>query len=413
MVKMAPRLTFGTQAADWQERLNVDRLRRERADKARAALRARGIPAILAARPENTRYLTGLKGPEFQPALWYVLFFAEGEPVVFHHAGWIHHYPSQVPWIKEWRLARAWLSGGAGPDAADAEAKLFAEGIARELADRGIAKEQLAVTGFDGRAQRALADKGIKTVDGAPVMLDATETKTVDEIACLKMAFAISDAAWSAAWETMRPGVRDVDVSRAMIAAAQAAGAEDVPPCRIRSGPIAFDRAFDNTGRILGYGDLAYGSTCSLTYMGYKACYYRTFSVARAPDAKAADWYKRLIDRMDRVIDKIKPGNTTRDAALEFAPASKWGLEDEAELLTLEIGHGVGMHHYGYPIINRQWSLDHPQPFKVGMTIAVEGREGEAGVGAVRLEDAVVVTETGAELIDHWPRDEVLVAPRG
>jgi len=70
------------------------------------------------------------------------------------------------------------------------------------------------------------------------------------------------------------------------------------------------------------------------------------------------------------------------------------------------------MHHYGYPIINRQWSLDHPQPFKVGMTIAVEGREGETGIGAVRVEDAVVVTENGAELIDHWPRDEILVAPR-
>ena len=45
------------------------------------------------------------------------------------------------------------------------------------------------------------------------------------------------------------------------------------------------------------------------------------------------------------------------------------------------------------------------------MTMAVEGREGEPGVGGVRLEDAVVVTETGAGLIDHWPRDEVLTAP--
>ncbi len=412
MVKMAARLTFGTGIADWQERINVDRMRRERAEKARRTLRERGVPALLAARPENTRYLTGLRGPEFQPALWYVLFFAEHEPVVFHHAGWIHFYPSQAPWITEWRLARAWLSGGAGPEATDEEAKLFAQGIHRELAVRKLEKETLAVVGFDGRAQRALQEMGIRTADGWPLMLDATKTKTVDEITCLKMAFAITDAAWYAAWEKLRPGTRDSDASQAAIAAAWAAGADEVPPMHFRTGPISFDRAYERTGRILNYGDLAYASFCSLGYMGYKTCYYRTFSVGREPDRRAKDWYKRLVDRLDRVIDAIKPGATTRDAALQFAPASAWGYKDEAELLTLEIGHGIGLHAYGYPIINRQWSLQHPQTFEVGMTVAVEGREGEPGVGGVRLEDAVVVTDAGAELIDHWPRDEILVAPR-
>ena len=94
---MASKLTFGTGIADWQERINVDRLRTQRADKARQVLKKHGVAAIVAARPENTRYLSGIRGPEFLPQLWYVLFFGEGDQVVFQHAGWLPTYPSEAP----------------------------------------------------------------------------------------------------------------------------------------------------------------------------------------------------------------------------------------------------------------------------------------------------------------------------
>jgi Xaa-Pro aminopeptidase len=47
------------------------------------------------------------------------------------------------------------------------------------------------------------------------------------------------------------------------------------------------------------------------------------------------------------------------------------------------------------------------------MTIAVECREGETRVGGVRLENMLVVTKNGAEIMDYFPREEILVAPRG
>jgi Xaa-Pro aminopeptidase len=411
MVRIADKLTFGGAIADWQDRIDVDRMRRERADKARRAMREANVPALLVARPENTRYLTGLRGPEWLPQLWYVLFFAEHEPVVFHHAGWIHSYPSQASWIKEWRLARSWVNGGCGREAAVEESRLFADGVRQELARHGLEREPLGVVGFDGTAQQALAAKGIKTTDGWSIMLAATKIKTTDEINCLKMAFAIADAAWFKEWELLKPGAIDVEISQRAMMAAYAAGADEVPPGYLRSGPLCFDRGYEHTRRVLNPGDLAYAAFCGIGYMGYKTCYYRTFSVGKPPSQKAKDWYKVLVERIDKVIEAIKPGATTADAARHFPPASKWGYRDEAEVLTLEIGHGIGLQHYGYPIINRQWSLRHPQTFEVGMTIAIEGREGAPGEGGVRLEDGVVVTEKGAELIDHWPRDEILEAP--
>jgi Xaa-Pro aminopeptidase len=90
MVKMSPKLTFGTDIADWQERIDVSRMRAERAEKARQAMRKHGIAALLATQGHDFRYLTGLRGADFMPQLYYVLFFAEGDPVVYVHSTWLH-----------------------------------------------------------------------------------------------------------------------------------------------------------------------------------------------------------------------------------------------------------------------------------------------------------------------------------
>ncbi len=72
-----------------------------------------------------------------------------------------------------------------------------------------------------------------------------------------------------------------------------------------------------------------------------------------------ADWQERInVDRL-------------RDAARHFDPASAWGYADAAAVLTIEIGHGVGLHQYELPVINRQWSLDYPQVFEPGQVIAL------------------------------------------
>ncbi|HLC25245.1 MAG TPA: M24 family metallopeptidase [bacterium] len=411
MVRMASKLTFGTAAADWQERINVIRMREERAERARKVMRKHGIPVILAARPDNTRYLTSLRGPEFMPQLWYALFFAEHDPVIFEHAGWHSQLPREVPWIKHWRVARSWLGGAPGAQATANETKQFAAEVRQELQERGLAGEKLGFVGLDGLARQALSDAGITTVDAGPLMLEARAVKTVDEITCMKTVANICEAGWYKAWQTLRPGIRDTEISPAVVATIYEAGADESPPITFHSGPTSFDRGFNRSGRLLQHGDLAYTPMCGVTYLGYRSCTYRTFIVGRKPNDREKDWYKSLLHRIDSVIDCIKPGATTADAAKHFPPATSWGYKEEAEVLTMEIGHGIGLFQYEYPIINRQWSLENPQVFEAGMIVAVEGREGDHRMGGVRLENMLVVTENGAEIIDHFPREEILQAP--
>lgn len=412
MVKMASKLTFGNTVADWQERINVQRLRDERAARARLIMRKHGVPTLLAATNENIRYLTGLVGLAFAPALRYVLFFADHDPVVFEHAGWFHQMPDQAPWIKHWRIGRSWLGGACGNEASQEEADLWAGEIYEELRQRGLTGEKLGVLGVDNFGASALGKLKVNCVNARPLIYEARSIKNRDEINCLKMTAAIVESAWYRLWENLRPGIRDTDLDKVVSQALIEGGADEIKSSGWLTGPLSFERGVTSTGRLIQTGDLIYASLCGIKYMGYGSCNYRTFIVGRKPNDQEKDWYKALLERINGVIEAIKPGGTTADAAKHFPPASKWGYKDEAEVLSVEIGHGLGLGGgYDYPIINRQWSLKHPQVFEPGMCLAVESLEGEYRVGGVRLENMMVVTENGAEIIDHMIRDQILVAP--
>ena len=86
MVKFASKLTFGPATADWQERLNMDRLRQYRVERARKIMKKNGIPVLLEGSGVNIRYLTGLRGFAY-PMCRFVLFFAEHDPVMYEHDG--------------------------------------------------------------------------------------------------------------------------------------------------------------------------------------------------------------------------------------------------------------------------------------------------------------------------------------
>jgi Xaa-Pro dipeptidase len=415
MVELAPRLVSGPALSDLYIDIDPARMRVERAEKARAALRRHDLAAVIATGAQTTRYLTGAFSFDIQPMTIYTLFFAEGDPVVFAPPGSYHQLPDLMPWVKEWRVARSWFEGVAGPEASNFEASVFAAEIADLMKERGLSSERLGVMGFDPLAVDALSKTGLTVVDGTYAILDASATKTSDEVKCLQMAASISTVGFQRGREVIKPGATHASVAKEMAAAMGGAGAEQVN-ARAVAGPLAFERGLFGVPRMIEHGDIGYMWTCGTSYMGYTACLYRSFMVGQQPDGKQRSWYSELRDRVDAVIDAIRPGNTTADAAKHFPPASKWGYLDESEVLTVEFGHGVGLVNiasrhpaYNYPIINRQWSLQFPQVFEPGMVIAIESLEGEHRVGGVRLENMVVVTEDGAKLLDSFPRDEILV----
>lgn len=401
MAEFLPPLTFGPGTFDHHHGIDVAALRTERADRARQVMRQHGVATMLVAGPAACRYLTGLNGPQVTPDTWFVLFPAEHDPVVFHHAGYATTMPAVAPWIREWRVARTLLRGIAGFEASAEESRRFAADITAELDRLGLRGEALATVGFGGRFTDALAASGVNVVDGIDVLLESMSIKTPQEILCLRMAGAITDRMWAAMAHAGRAGMTDDELSAVGRQAGRSAGADSVNAV-FRSGPLTEERGYKGANQIIVPDDLMIGLVCGTSYLGYRTCVYRTFVVGREPTAEETGWMERLEERLAAVIDELRPGRTTADAARHFPPASSWGYKDEVEVLTIEIGHGIGLHAYEQPVVNRQWSLEHPQEIKEGMVLAVEGREGRPGDRTVRLEQMLVVTADGPRLIDRF-----------
>jgi Xaa-Pro aminopeptidase len=114
---------------------------------------------------------------------------------------------------------------------------------------------------------------------------------------------------------------------------------------------------------------------------------------------------------MDEAIALVKPGATTADIVSVWPRAEEFGFANEEAAFALQYGHGVGLSIWEKPIFSRLVSLDHPEVLEEGMVFALETYWPAAdGWSAARIEEEVVVTATGCEVITKFPAEELLVA---
>jgi Xaa-Pro aminopeptidase len=400
MAKYVVRPFGGPEAVDWSERINTARMREERLAKAKASLKKNGIAACLLTRPENMRYVTSTKATNFIDQLRYSVAFAEHDPIVYELPP--GNLFGTCPWIKpeNLKLAILWADEACGREATLERAKKFAQSIKRDLKEKGLEKEKLGIDKLDEPGQQALREAGIETVDVMPAMLEARAVKTEDEIYCLMMAVAISEVGWYALYEALKPGVMGRDLIAVANKAMYSAGAEDV------WGVLGGAR---NTG-IVQVGDVVTVDFCRITYLGYNTCYYRNIIVGRKPNDKEKDMHKRSYERVYNVIQAIKPGATTADAAKHWLPAKERGYPTEEYVWCEDLAHGIGLWLYEYPTINRLWSFDYPMTLEKGMTMAVEAMEYDREVGRTKLEEMIVIGDNGAEIMTKMPVKDMMIA---
>ncbi len=188
-------------------------------------------------------------------------------------------------------------------------------------------------------------------------------------------------------------------------------GSEHVEGVNAISGERANPHPHVYSDRVLRPGDPAYFDILH-SHLGYRTCYYRTFAIGSASRAQV-DAYRRCRDLLDRAIDLVKPGVTTGEVASVWPRAQEFGFPSEEAAFALQFGHGVGLSIWEKPIISRLVSLDHPEVIEKGMVFALETFWPTSdGFGAARIEEQLVVTDTGCEVITRFPAEDLLVAGR-
>ena len=397
---------WGTMGMDWEAGVNFQRMIEERFQKAQAAVKASGFGAVLAFNFDNIRYITGTHIGEWcrDKMNRYAVCPKEGKPMLFDPA--IPAKRISCPWMEDRMEPPIANMLGSLPPAMNVQVG-FAKQIKRVLTDYGVEKEPLGVDMIELSMLTALQDQGIEVVDGQQAMLDAREVKTRDEIELLKQSASMVDATYEDIARAIRPGTRENELVALANDRLYRLGSERVECVNSVSGGRGKPHCHTFADRIIQPGDMIFLDIMH-SFNGYHTCYYRTF-ICGKPNKYQIEAYEKVSRWLSAAIDIIKPGVTTADVCAVWPEAKEFGYRNEDEAYLLQYGHGIGLGLWERPILSRRFAFDHPAPIKEGMVFAVECWCGaEDGSGAARVEEELVVTADGCEIITNYPSDHLI-----
>ncbi len=403
--------TFGSMSVDWEDRVDYKRLRNTRLAGVKSVLSESEAGSLLCFDMTNVRYVSATHIGTWamdKMSRFSLLMQNVDLPVVWDFGSAAKHHRLYHEWYDESnsRADPTLLRGAIAPETGRAAA--VAKKIYDELEANGLENDPVAIDIVELPILFELQKLGVTVIDGQQIMQNARIIKSQDEIMLLTHAAMLVDAVYDEIYRAMRPGVRESDIVALASKFLYENGSEFVEGVNAISGERCSPHPHVFSDRMLRPGDPAYYDILH-SYMGYRTCYYRTFVVGSASQAQV-DAYKKCRDILDGAIDMIKPGVTTAEVVAEWPKAQEFGFPDEEAAFALQYGHGIGMAIWEKPVFSRMVSFDHPEEIKEGMVFALETFwPASDGWSAARIEEELVVTADGCEVISRFPAEQLMV----
>jgi Xaa-Pro aminopeptidase len=390
-----PRRLYSQTGADWQYRVDFERLRKDRLQRAREQMEAHDLGALVLFAGANIRYVTAsYQGNwKYNINIRYAVLPNGGEPVLFETAGSdLQCARMDMPWM-EGRIkpAMTWQwAEGAVPHMAGK----MADSVVEVLKEHGVRKERIGVDNFDWPSLEAFQERKINIVNGWPAMSAARVIKTRDEIELLKQASSIGDAAmWKIKHEWLKPGVREREIEAKVHDFMLSQGCEIIYDIIVASGGNTSPYRRWATDKMIRQGDLVIVDINAVGPSGYFVDFVRCMKCASKMTQQEIDLYREVYDSMYAGIENLRPGKTTADVAAAFPEYD----DDKYGTVTLQqFAHSIGITLYEGMWISRAYSLDYPAEIKENMYFAAETFAGHPGLPqTTRLEENVLVTADG------------------
>jgi len=401
----------GTMAVDFEQRVDFHRLREYRLARAMQALEATECGAFLLFDFYNIRYTTqtwigGALGDKMSR---YALLTRDGSPHIWDFGSAAKHHKLFAPWLNP-DHSHAGMLGLRG--AIHPEVGLIKEAVTTikgMLHDAGLGNAPIGVDLVEPAFLFEMQAQGIEVVDIQQDMLGARSIKNVDEIMLLSQAAAMVDGVYQDITEALKPGIRENEIVGLAAKRLYELGSDQVEAINAVSGERCNPHPHNFTDKIIRPGDQAFFDIIH-SFNGYRTCYYRTFSVGSSTPAQH-DAYAKAREWMDLAIQKVRPGVGTDEVAALWPKAEDFGFANEMDAFGLQFGHGLGLGLHERPIISRLNSMTNPVEIQAGMVFALETYcPASDGVSAARIEEEVVITENGAQVLTRFPAQELFVA---
>jgi Xaa-Pro dipeptidase len=387
---------------------DLARMRRETGQKLRAAMARHGVDVLVLIGNSKVSYATGVSWPLGDSGLAHV-----DRPVAVVLAD------DPVP-----HLFMPFRAGaGPGPELPaghlhdpvyleyDEGAELFAAQLA-ELVPAGAVIAVDELTGAMRRLQHRLFPTGL--VDAGRIVSAAKETKTADELACLRRALRITEEAIADVERAVVPGVRQVDLSGRFVRRAFELGAtanvldpiwQVMPPSRAEGvwtihGDLALPLL--TTERELVRGDVLWVDV-SVSWGGYCSDFGRTWVVGQDPAPRQRGQFRRWIEIRDAVLDVTRAGATGAD--LTKAAIEAHGDGTRPWVAHFYLGHGLGVDAAEMPFVGTDLGdqFDQGLVLQAGNILVLEPIVWEDGTGGYRAEEVMLITDDGYTMLSDYP----------
>jgi len=264
----------------------------------------------------------------------------------------------------------------------------------------GVEGESLSA---GARARLAASLRGKFRLRLAPPLVErARMVKDRIELERIRHAVLLGASLFRIAREKIRPGVREVEVAAAMEYEARCQGAEGMSfPTILASGPrsaIVHGRASVACVPRRGFVVCDFG----VILAGYCSDRTRTVHVGRA-SPEAREFYGAVLEAQLAAIAAVRPGMTA--AEVDGAARSVLRKSKLAQWFTHSTGHGLGLEVHEAPRL----AAGQTQKLDPGMVITIEPGAYVAGKWGVRIEDVVVVTASGCEVLTPADKDLIVI----